>query len=210
MKQIDCNVISDLLPLYVDAVCTKQSADIVEEHIKTCEKCKKLYEEMKIEISTEVPTPTFDNKRIFQNVRKNLFGIIIAMAAMISCIVINAGGAWEGGTATIAEFITTIIYLIFWGVFSIVSRNYAPFVNISFIISLLTTISSINALVWNLLGRGGFIAAFVSIFTSVPFYGFRLFMEWRVLYIVAAIISLVWLVYTGRNLKKIERMMSSK
>jgi len=207
MTHVDCNIISDLLPLYVDGACSRQSVALVEEHIKTCEKCKKLYDEMNTSISAEFRQPTFEGRKLFQNVCKKLSGIVIAAAVMISCIVINAGGAWEGGPATAGELITTVIYLIFWGVFSIASRKYALFVNISYVISLLTTISSANALFWNFIGRGGFFSAFISIFTSVPFYGLRYFMGWRGLYITATIISLVWLVYTGIHLKKTERLM---
>ena len=44
--EIKCNVIQDLLPLYVDNACSKESADMVKEHISTCPECKKLYDEM--------------------------------------------------------------------------------------------------------------------------------------------------------------------
>jgi len=209
MTKMDCNIISDLLPLYVDGVCSRQSAALVEEHIETCEKCKKLYDEMNTAIPARLRPPAFESRKLFQNACKRLLGIVIAAAAMISCIVINVGGAWEGGAATAGELITTVIYLIFWGGFSVASRKYALFANISFVVSLLTAISSVNALFWNLTGRGGFTSAIISIFTSVPFYGLRYFMEWRGLYITAAIISLIWLVYTGVNLKKIERLSHS-
>lgn len=36
-----CNVIKDLLPLYVDNVCSSDSKEMVEEHLKTCPDCQK-------------------------------------------------------------------------------------------------------------------------------------------------------------------------
>ncbi len=39
--KLDCNVIQDLLPLYIDDVCSEQSRKLVEEHIKECEICQK-------------------------------------------------------------------------------------------------------------------------------------------------------------------------
>jgi hypothetical protein len=44
--EIKCNVIQDLLPLYVDNACSKESADMVTEHINTCPECKELYDKM--------------------------------------------------------------------------------------------------------------------------------------------------------------------
>lgn len=37
---IDCNVISDLLPLYADKVCSEESRRLVEEHLRDCPQCR--------------------------------------------------------------------------------------------------------------------------------------------------------------------------
>ena len=47
----DCEVIRDLLPLYQDDVCSPKSREMVEEHLKECEACKKELEEIKKEVS---------------------------------------------------------------------------------------------------------------------------------------------------------------
>lgn len=36
-----CEVIQDLLPFYEDDCCSRQSRELVEEHLKTCEVCRK-------------------------------------------------------------------------------------------------------------------------------------------------------------------------
>ena len=36
----DCHIIADLLPLYVDGICSEGSKAMVEEHLKTCEGCR--------------------------------------------------------------------------------------------------------------------------------------------------------------------------
>ena len=46
MKQ-SCNIIKDLLILYEDDACSKESKDAVEEHIKDCEECNQYYQRMK-------------------------------------------------------------------------------------------------------------------------------------------------------------------
>ncbi|BCJ97545.1 DUF4825 domain-containing protein [Anaerocolumna chitinilytica] len=46
-----CEIIKDLLPLYIDGVCSEDSKKAVEEHIKTCEDCKRELEDYQREIS---------------------------------------------------------------------------------------------------------------------------------------------------------------
>ncbi len=47
----NCKVISDLLPLYLDEACSDESKKIVEEHLKECEECRLLAQDMKKSIS---------------------------------------------------------------------------------------------------------------------------------------------------------------
>lgn len=46
MNKISCNVIGDLLPLYVDGAVSEDAKKLVEEHLAECEECKKVAEEM--------------------------------------------------------------------------------------------------------------------------------------------------------------------
>jgi len=43
----DCDIIKDLLPLYVEGLASEKSREAIEEHLKECESCEKLYQEMK-------------------------------------------------------------------------------------------------------------------------------------------------------------------
>ena len=43
----DCDMICDLLPLYIDDACSEASAKAVEEHLAECESCTSLYNDMK-------------------------------------------------------------------------------------------------------------------------------------------------------------------
>lgn len=47
---IECEVIRDLLPLYIDEACSEKSRELVEEHLKTCEGCREEAGRMKREI----------------------------------------------------------------------------------------------------------------------------------------------------------------
>jgi hypothetical protein len=52
--KIKCEVINDLLPLYVDDVLSKESRELVEEHICECESCKNTLENMSGKVSLPV------------------------------------------------------------------------------------------------------------------------------------------------------------
>lgn len=40
MKKVNCNIIRDILPLYVDGVASQDTKDMVEEHLQSCENCR--------------------------------------------------------------------------------------------------------------------------------------------------------------------------
>ena len=44
--RLSCDVIQDLLPLYVDRACSEDSGKLVETHIADCEKCKQAHDVM--------------------------------------------------------------------------------------------------------------------------------------------------------------------
>lgn len=46
MNKISCNIIGDLLPLYVDGAVSEDTKKLVEEHLAECADCKKAAEEM--------------------------------------------------------------------------------------------------------------------------------------------------------------------
>ena len=44
---MNCNVVKDLIPLYIDRCCSEESQKAVEEHTHICNSCRKLLEDMK-------------------------------------------------------------------------------------------------------------------------------------------------------------------
>ena len=45
-NNLTCEIVRDLLPSYVDGLTNDVSNQAVEQHMKTCENCRKLYHEM--------------------------------------------------------------------------------------------------------------------------------------------------------------------
>ena len=80
--KITCNIIQDMLPLYVDDVLSEDSRKMVEEHLKDCEACREKRRNME-----EDPLPSFSQaseKEILLGIRrrirrKRLAAVLIGM-----------------------------------------------------------------------------------------------------------------------------------
>ncbi len=68
MKEMNCNVANDLIPLYVDDILSEDSKVMLEEHMKTCSECKEVAEKMKNDL------PIVEDKDInpFKKLRKKI------------------------------------------------------------------------------------------------------------------------------------------
>ena len=51
--KITCDVIQDLMPSYIDGILSEDSKVLVEEHMGTCQECRKMLEIMKEEQGKE-------------------------------------------------------------------------------------------------------------------------------------------------------------
>lgn len=49
----ECEVIRDLLPLYMDGVCSEKSRELVERHLDNCDECQKELEKMKLDFKAD-------------------------------------------------------------------------------------------------------------------------------------------------------------
>ena len=50
MPKLNCNIIKDLMPSYMDNLCSDESRAMVDEHFVECEDCKKIYEQSLLEL----------------------------------------------------------------------------------------------------------------------------------------------------------------
>ena len=97
---LPCEVIADLLPLYSDGACSEQSAALVEEHICSCEKCKKALADMSepYETKNKPDEEQMLAKSIFK-IRKKLNRKIIfrstAIALALFCAFFAVWSAFE-------------------------------------------------------------------------------------------------------------------
>ncbi len=48
-----CEIVQDLLPLYVDGACSEASSEMIKEHLCSCPSCNEIYQKMKSHTSEE-------------------------------------------------------------------------------------------------------------------------------------------------------------
>lgn len=44
MKEVICNIVQDLLPNYSEELTSPETSAVIEEHLETCNECRRLYE----------------------------------------------------------------------------------------------------------------------------------------------------------------------
>ena len=71
MKELDCCLVKDLLPLYIDNVLSPQSKQLVQEHLEQCESCRAEYESLRqpIQLPT-APDVQEENTQVLKNFKK--------------------------------------------------------------------------------------------------------------------------------------------
>ncbi|MDO4490381.1 MAG: zf-HC2 domain-containing protein [Lachnospiraceae bacterium] len=92
MKKHSCDIVQDLLPLYVDGDVSQGSREFVENHLKECEECGKEYrymcQNLEIEKPAEYPDSGFAKmkKRYLMRVIKGIGAGILAAAVLFAGI----------------------------------------------------------------------------------------------------------------------------
>ncbi|WP_312648542.1 DUF3955 domain-containing protein [Aminipila sp.] len=64
--KLSCEVIKDLLPLYYDKVCSKDSSLLVEEHLADCPQCRD--ELQKLNVNLESPAISNQEVKLMENI----------------------------------------------------------------------------------------------------------------------------------------------
>lgn len=92
---MNCNIVKDLIPLYIDGCCSEESEKIVKEHIDTCDECKKLFEDMNS--ATDVVTISKAPKT-FSKLNDWKASVLQSVLMFLSFALITIGVALEAKT----------------------------------------------------------------------------------------------------------------
>lgn len=110
--RLSCEVIRDLLPLYYDKVCSKESSSLIEEHLAECPQC--VDELQKLKMDFENPTISDGKVKLMKNIsakwkkdKRVSFTkgsmLVSALAAVICFIAYNVIGAKVLPDGTLVE-----------------------------------------------------------------------------------------------------------
>lgn len=85
--KVTCEIIEDLLPLYVDNVCSVQSRQAVERHLQECERCRKTFESTQAvpvpHIESDSPAEDQAIKKGFRKIRIRWWAAILIILALV-------------------------------------------------------------------------------------------------------------------------------
>lgn len=74
----ECDIVKDLMPLYIDDLLSENSKKFVEDHINSCESCKNYYDKLSSEIKIPVSKEArFSDLRPIEYLKSNLSKKII-------------------------------------------------------------------------------------------------------------------------------------
>lgn len=112
----ECDVVQDLFPLYYDNACTSASKKMVEQHLMTCEKCKKTYEALR---NTTIDTVMKDEaegilERHAKKERNMAYkaGIMIALILMVPVVITFIVSMSSGGGLGVFAVLTASMLLV--------------------------------------------------------------------------------------------------
>ncbi len=91
--KIPCNMVQDLLPSYIDDICSEETTKQVEEHLGKCQNCEKKYREMKGELPEKLmqePEEVLSEEfQPMKKIRKRHTWHVAILAATIVLVIIG-------------------------------------------------------------------------------------------------------------------------
>ncbi|MBE6866484.1 MAG: zf-HC2 domain-containing protein [Oscillospiraceae bacterium] len=95
-----CEIIKDLMPMYIDDLCSEQSKAAVSQHIENCDDCRQYYNSMTAEGNYTV-TNCENNEAFAQSLKKvkkqirakHIFGIVATATILLTFAVLSAVAA---------------------------------------------------------------------------------------------------------------------
>lgn len=91
MKEVKCEVIQDLITLYIDELSSDESNELIEKHIKECVECKRFLEGISInndDILKEQMEITYEEKEetLINKIKKSKYHWALAVTILLATI----------------------------------------------------------------------------------------------------------------------------
>jgi predicted anti-sigma-YlaC factor YlaD len=115
-----CAIIQDLLPLYIDQICSPETKAAVEEHLKTCPECRRIHEAMIREFpAATTPSQPVPEKSIYLRIRRQLGNLLLCAILFIAFLSISFGlvneigdHGWQPGLFAVVFVVPCTAFLL--------------------------------------------------------------------------------------------------
>ena len=102
-KELACEIVRDLLPLYVDGMVSDVSKKSIDNHLEHCTECSEIYHDMACHLEMETPSTEISDVKRFLNKTKKmylLYGLgCLSFIAILVCLIVdlavNKGITWS-------------------------------------------------------------------------------------------------------------------
>lgn len=96
--KIACEVVKDMLPLYVDGVVSEESRKIVEEHLSECEECRAYYRSLQGSDMDDVVIKRMDEAASLKQIKRQILKkrIITGIVAVVVVAVVSVSAFYVG------------------------------------------------------------------------------------------------------------------
>lgn len=119
-RELACEIVKDMLSLYVDGMVSDVSRKSIENHLEHCADCNEAYRSMTFPLEMETsPTEIRDVKRFLNKTKKMylLYGLgglsfIAVFVCMIVDLAVNKGITWSLIVGSSCLFADTVIYVL--------------------------------------------------------------------------------------------------
>ena len=93
---MNCDIVKDLIPLYIDGCCSEESEKVVKEHTRGCHACKKLLEDMNT--PSDMVTAASKAPKTFSKLNDWKASVLQSVLLFLSFALITIGVALESKT----------------------------------------------------------------------------------------------------------------
>lgn len=119
-RELACEIVKDLLPLYADGLVSDVSKKSIENHLEHCTECNKIYHDMAFHLEMETqPTEVEDVKRFLKKTKKMylLYGLggisfIAILVCMIVDLAVNKEITWSLIVGSSCLFADALLYVL--------------------------------------------------------------------------------------------------
>ncbi len=119
-RELACEIVKDLLPLYVDNMVSDVSKKSIEQHLEHCTDCNEIYHNMAFHFKEETPSSEIKDVKRFLKKTKQMYlfyGLgILSLIAILVCIIvdvaINKIPTWSLIAGSAVLFADALVYAI--------------------------------------------------------------------------------------------------